>query len=257
MLVRTKSIGNKKPLFADFSIPFPPGLGDDGDEGDFRLRDLIEIVVRNEVQAFLNRQTDRQFVRALTTVEIETAEQKGKIAMGASDVPRQMVDAGHAVAIALEAFEDGLLNLLPVHAQHRGRLFLPFADNDPKTAEIVSKVLLLARDEEIMDPLILEQLGAESQPSPKQVVRAKTKKKAVKKTTPDTGKLKRRLEYTDGKSNKFWKIERAGETVTTTWGRIGSNGQSKTKTFASEEKAQRAFFKMIKEKTEKGYQEPG
>ena len=35
---------------------------------------------------------------------------------------------------------------------------LPFADDDPKTAEIMSKVLLLARDREIKDPQILEQL---------------------------------------------------------------------------------------------------
>ncbi|HEV2236535.1 MAG TPA: DUF5724 domain-containing protein, partial [Ktedonobacterales bacterium] len=54
----------------------------------------------------------------------------------------------------------GALCIIPVHAQHRGRLFLPFADDDPKTAEIVSKVLLLARDAEIKDPLILQQLYA-------------------------------------------------------------------------------------------------
>ena len=52
----------------------------------------------------------------------------------------------------------GSLCILPVHEQHRGRLFLPFADNDPKTAEIVSKVLLLAQDDKIKDPTILEQL---------------------------------------------------------------------------------------------------
>ena len=38
------------------------------------------------------------------------------------------------------------------------KLFLPFADDDPKSAEVLSKVLLLARDEEIKDPTILEQL---------------------------------------------------------------------------------------------------
>jgi hypothetical protein len=45
-----------------------------------------------------------------------------------------------------------------VHAQQRGRLFLPFADDDPKSAELISKVLLLARDHEIQDPTILQQL---------------------------------------------------------------------------------------------------
>jgi hypothetical protein len=52
----------------------------------------------------------------------------------------------------------GAVCIIPVHSQHRGRLFLPFADDDPKTAEVMSKVLLLARDEQIRDPSILEQL---------------------------------------------------------------------------------------------------
>lgn len=52
----------------------------------------------------------------------------------------------------------GSLCIVPVHAQHRGRLFLPFADDDPRTAEVISKVLLLARDTEIQDPSILEQI---------------------------------------------------------------------------------------------------
>ncbi|TWU12130.1 hypothetical protein CA54_09480 [Symmachiella macrocystis] len=54
----------------------------------------------------------------------------------------------------------GSVCIVPVHSQHRGRLFLPFADDDPRTAEVVSKTLLLARDEEIDDPIILEQLRA-------------------------------------------------------------------------------------------------
>jgi len=52
----------------------------------------------------------------------------------------------------------GAICVVPVHAQHRGRLFLPFVDDDPKTAEVVSKVLLLAKDSEIRDPTILEQI---------------------------------------------------------------------------------------------------
>lgn len=52
----------------------------------------------------------------------------------------------------------GSLCIVPVHAQQRGRVFLPFADDDPRTAEVVSKVLLLARDNEIQDPTILEQI---------------------------------------------------------------------------------------------------
>jgi hypothetical protein len=51
-----------------------------------------------------------------------------------------------------------MLTISPVSTQERGRIFLPFVDEDPKTAEIVSKVLLLAKDDEIRDPSVLSQL---------------------------------------------------------------------------------------------------
>ncbi len=50
--------------------------------------------------------------------------------------------------------------IIPVSAQHRGRIFLPFADDDPRTAEVISKVVLLARDDKISDPTILEQIAS-------------------------------------------------------------------------------------------------
>ncbi len=50
------------------------------------------------------------------------------------------------------------INILPVHSQHRGRVFLPFIDDDPKTAEIMTKVILFAQDEKIKDVFILEQI---------------------------------------------------------------------------------------------------
>lgn len=51
-----------------------------------------------------------------------------------------------------------MLNILPVHSQKRGKLFLPFVDEDPKTAEIMSKIVLLAEDQKIKDPFILDQI---------------------------------------------------------------------------------------------------
>ncbi len=52
----------------------------------------------------------------------------------------------------------GMVNIIPVHSQQRGKLFLPFIDEDPKTAEILSKILLLAEDQKIKDPYILGQI---------------------------------------------------------------------------------------------------
>ena len=51
-----------------------------------------------------------------------------------------------------------MLNVLPVHSQHRGKLFLPFLDSDPKTAEIISKVILFSEDKKLKDPTILSQI---------------------------------------------------------------------------------------------------
>lgn len=63
-----KALGKKKPLFDDFSIPFPPDLGAGG---SLTLRDLITRVVRDEVQAFKTRQEERKLIRALTAGDIE------------------------------------------------------------------------------------------------------------------------------------------------------------------------------------------
>lgn len=52
-----------------------------------------------------------------------------------------------------------MLNVMPVHSQHRGRFFLPFVDDDPKAAEIISKVILFAEDYKLKDPSILGQIS--------------------------------------------------------------------------------------------------
>jgi predicted DNA-binding WGR domain protein len=43
--------------------------------------------------------------------------------------------------------------------------------------------------------------------------------------------------------------------MTTRWGRIGSAGQSKAKTFADDQAAANAIASLIEEKTEEGYVE--
>ncbi|MBR0225490.1 MAG: DUF4132 domain-containing protein [Thermoguttaceae bacterium] len=51
-----------------------------------------------------------------------------------------------------------MINILAVHSQHRGKLFLPFVDDDPQTAEVLTKILFLAEDSKIQDPHILKQI---------------------------------------------------------------------------------------------------
>jgi hypothetical protein len=66
----------------------------------------------------------------------------------------------HLGSAVVHRMPGGAVCLTAVPAQHRGRLFLPFADDDPRTAEVIAKTILLARDHEIQDPTILEQLRA-------------------------------------------------------------------------------------------------
>ncbi len=63
----------------------------------------------------------------------------------------------------------------------------------------------------------------------------------------------KRFEYVEGTSSKFWEVEVAGAKLTTRWGRIGTDGQTKTATLGSPTTAQTAADKQIKEKLAKGY----
>ncbi|HYO58609.1 WGR and DUF4132 domain-containing protein [Archangium sp.] len=65
----------------------------------------------------------------------------------------------------------------------------------------------------------------------------------------------RRFELVEGSSKKFWEIDLQGAGFTVRWGRIGTNGQSQQKSFASTEKAQAEYDKLITEKQKKGYSE--
>lgn len=105
LTISGKALGSRKPLFADWSIPFPPQWQG---EGGLTLRDLIARVVRSEVEAFRERQQERQVFRALTAREIAAGAERGKIEMGGSEVGAQPVDEDEAVAAACQAFEDGL-----------------------------------------------------------------------------------------------------------------------------------------------------
>lgn len=67
----------------------------------------------------------------------------------------------------------------------------------------------------------------------------------------------RRFELVEGTSSKFWEVAVAGTDVTVRFGRIGTNGQTKTKSFASAAAAQTEHDTLVKEKTGKGYRETG
>lgn len=62
-----------------------------------------------------------------------------------------------------------------------------------------------------------------------------------------------RYENTSGKHNKFWEVSSVGSRLTMHWGRIGTKGQTKTKSFPTGRDATYAGLKMIQDKLDGGY----
>lgn len=65
----------------------------------------------------------------------------------------------------------------------------------------------------------------------------------------------RRFEYSDGGSDKFWEVDRAGAAVTVRFGRIGTNGQTQVKDRGTEEAAAAYLAQLVGQKVRKGYVE--
>jgi hypothetical protein len=106
MFVETRILGKKPRALDGWSVPIDPDTGDGGD-GGLTLRALITRIVRGEVAAFAERERARRFVRVLSEREVAAGAAAGKVDPGGRP-PTGPVDAEHAVAAALQGFEDGL-----------------------------------------------------------------------------------------------------------------------------------------------------
>ncbi|HVH97454.1 MAG TPA: WGR domain-containing protein [Enhygromyxa sp.] len=67
----------------------------------------------------------------------------------------------------------------------------------------------------------------------------------------------RRFEFKDSRSYKFWEIEIEGTAFTVRYGKVGTDGVTQTKSYASADKAAAEAQKKITEKVRKGYAEVG
>ncbi len=91
----------------------------------------------------------------LELFQVDNVKLEGSHAVISGKLGQYTVHLGSGV---VHQMGNAMLAVLPVHSQHRGRMFLPFVDDDPKTAEIMSKILLFAEDTKIKDPSILDQI---------------------------------------------------------------------------------------------------
>jgi len=103
--VEGKVVGRKSPLFTDWHIELPPMDEAHGDR--LKLRDLITSIVVKEVEAFRSRQTERRLAQVMSRQAIEQGATLGKVDPGERDL-QQTVKTNEAIAVALQAFEDGL-----------------------------------------------------------------------------------------------------------------------------------------------------
>jgi predicted DNA-binding WGR domain protein len=67
--------------------------------------------------------------------------------------------------------------------------------------------------------------------------------------------MKRRFQFTGGSSAKFYEIEQSEKSVTSRYGRLGTSGQTITKSFGSREQAARHAQDLVEQKLRKGYRE--
>lgn len=111
LTVQTRATGRRSPLVPDRELPT------DG-WGAQTLRELIERVVREEVAAFGERQAERRFLQVLTEQQIDLGSENGRLVAGGR-APGPRADPDVAVAVALQAFEDGLYLVLIDGRQQR------------------------------------------------------------------------------------------------------------------------------------------
>jgi predicted DNA-binding WGR domain protein len=67
--------------------------------------------------------------------------------------------------------------------------------------------------------------------------------------------MKRRFEFVEGTSSKFWEISVSNSQVSVTFGRIGTAGQTQNKGFADSSAAQQHADRLVQQKLAKGYVE--
>jgi len=67
--------------------------------------------------------------------------------------------------------------------------------------------------------------------------------------------MARHFEFVEGSSSKFWEVSQTGNDLTVRFGKIGTQGQTQTKSFDDVAAARKHADKLIGEKTKKGYVE--
>lgn len=112
--IEARATGRRRALAPAWQIP----IGEHGAGfGPLTLRELIARIVDEEVEAFRERRRDRRLVRVVSREEIELGLEAGRVSAGGT-LGGGRVDEEEAVAVAHQAFEDGVYLVLIDGRQH-------------------------------------------------------------------------------------------------------------------------------------------
>lgn len=101
IFVRVKTPGKRKDVLASVLREIPP-VGS--------LRELLTVLVRQEVESYNRRDTEAQLTAWLTPEQLDAEAKTGKVGFGRLWSERK-ADPEKAVANALQCFEDGLVRV--------------------------------------------------------------------------------------------------------------------------------------------------
>ena len=101
IFVRVKTPGKRKDVLASVPREIPP-VGS--------LRELLTVLVRQEVESVNRRDTEAQLTAWLTSEQIDAEAETGKVGFGRLWSDRK-AEPEKAVANAMQCFEDGLVRV--------------------------------------------------------------------------------------------------------------------------------------------------
>ena len=85
----------------------PAPLEYERDAGIVTVRDLLESIVRSQVDGFIRRKQEAAILRVLTERDIQHGRAAGRIVSGEQEPDDRVPDVHHAIEAAVTAFEDG------------------------------------------------------------------------------------------------------------------------------------------------------
>ena len=101
--INLKSAGKRRPVLTQAPYALPAGIS--------TLRQLIEAIVRQEVETYNNRGLENMLVPFLPEEEIAAQSTTGKVGFGRLYSDKK-ADPDKAVLTAIQGFEDGLFRVL-------------------------------------------------------------------------------------------------------------------------------------------------